>query len=109
MNTVTRMSPSTIASSVDSTGSQLVSSAEADLEHQREADRDREGEDDLPAADLGLDLAVLVALLRGDVCRNRERAKPIASDSPSATTPRTTGRRQILRRCMGDSMSRTTP
>src|SRR5581483_3538091 len=34
--------------------------------------------------------------------------KPIASDSPSATTPRTTGRRQTRRRCIGEVMSRTT-
>ena len=33
---------------------------------------------------------------------------PIASDSPRAITPRTTGSRQIFRRCIGDSISRTT-
>ena len=31
--------------------------------------------------------------------------KPIASDSPSAMTPRMTGRRQIFRRCIGEVMS----
>ena len=33
---------------------------------------------------------------------------PIASDSPSAMTPRITGRRQSLRRCIGEEMSCTT-
>ena len=49
----------------------------ADLEeHEREPDRDREREDDLAAADLRLDLAVLVALLRGDVRGDGQRAEP---------------------------------
>ena len=34
--------------------------------------------------------------------------KPIASDSPSAITPRMTGSRQILRRCIGEVISRMT-
>ena len=34
--------------------------------------------------------------------------KPMASDSPSAITPRTIGRRQSFRRCIGESMSWTT-
>ncbi len=33
---------------------------------------------------------------------------PIASDSPSAMTPRITGSRHTLRRCIGDVISRTT-
>ena len=33
---------------------------------------------------------------------------PIASDSPSATTPRITGSRHSRRRCIGDEMSWTT-
>src|SRR5215471_18072811 len=46
----------------------------ADLEeHEREPDRDREGDGELGLPDLRLDLAVLVALLRHDVRRDRER------------------------------------
>ena len=78
MKIATRMRPSTTTKApVVSIGSQFVISAGADLEeHQREADRDREREDDLAARDLGRDLAVVVLLLRGVVRGDRERAEP---------------------------------
>ena len=98
MKTPTRITPSTITkSSVDSTGSQLVRSAGADLEeHQREADRDREREDDLTAADLRSgSRRSRRAPATATFAEIASARKPIASDSPSATTPRMTGSRQI--------------
>jgi hypothetical protein len=77
-------------------------------EHEREADSKREREDDLAPADLSLDVAVLVALLRATFAEMARALKPMASDSPSAITPRMTGSRQIRRRFIGDSMSCTT-
>ena len=84
MKTATRMSPSTVTTTlVSSTGSQLSEQRRPDLEQrQREADRDREREDDLAAGDLGDDVAVVVLLTRRDVRGDREGRKPIASDSP---------------------------
>ncbi len=77
MKIVTRMSPSTTTNvPVESIGSQFVMQRRRDLEEQeREADRDAEGEEELAARELGLDLAVLALLLGGVVRRDGERAK----------------------------------
>ena len=110
MNTVTRMSPSTITkSSVDSTGSQLVSSAGPILKS-------------MSAKPIAITnekmiwprlIWVWISPFSSRSCEATfaemaSARNPIASDSPSATTPRITGRRQIFRRCIGDEMSRTT-
>ena len=77
MKTLTRITPSTIDEELGLVDREPArDERRPDLEQQqREPDRDDEREDDLPAADLRLDLAVLVALLRSDVRRDRERAE----------------------------------
>ena len=77
MKIETRIRPSTTTNSpVVSIGSQFVISAGVTLKRsEREADRDREGEDERAAADLGRDLLVVALLLRGVVRGDRERAK----------------------------------
>ena len=89
---------------VDSIGSQLVSSAGPTLKSMSAKPIAIANEKMIcPRADLGLDLAVLVALLgEATFAEIASARKPIASDSPSAMTPRITGSRQIRWRCIGD-------
>ena len=57
---------------------------------------------------LGAGRRLLLWILGGVVRRDASARKPIASDSPSAITPRTTSSRQMRRLAIGEAISWTT-
>ena len=110
MKTLTRMTPSTMTkSSVDSTGSQLVRSAGPILKSM--------SANPIAIANEKMiwprPICVWISPFSSRSCEATfaeiaSARNPIASDSPRATTPRMTGSRQILRRCIGELTSWTT-
>ena len=110
MKTPTRITPSTITkSSVDSTGSQLVRRAGPTLKSSSAKPIAIANEKMICPRPI----CVWISPSSSRSCEATfaeiaSARKPIASDSPSATTPRMTGSRQSFRRCIGDEMSWTT-
>ena len=110
MKTPTRMSPSTTTNRpVESIGSHVVRSAGPTLKR-------RSAKPIAITNEKTIWPRLICVLISPSSSRSWEATlaemasarNPIASDSPSAITPRTIGRRHSLRRCIGESMSCTT-
>ena len=110
MKTATRIRPSTITNhAVSSTGSQLVRSAGPILNSISAKPIAIANEKMICPRVISVTTLPSSSSSRAATFAEIASArKPIASDSPSAITPRITGRRQIRWRFIGDVMSRTT-
>src|SRR6187431_3288976 len=110
MNTATRITPSTTTKRpVESIGSQLVSSAGPTLNSISANPIASANEKMIWPRPIWVWISPSSSRsCEATLAEIASARKPIARDSPSAMTPRTTGSRQIFRRCIGDSISRTT-
>src|SRR6188474_3262175 len=110
MNTATRITPSTTTKRpVESIGSQLVSSAGPTLNSISANPIASANEKMIWPRPIWVWISPSSSRsCEATLAEIASARKPIARDSPSAMTPRTTGRRQTFRRFIGDSISRTT-